>query len=353
MGHPFGFFRRVPDLVPADPGLAIRVLGGLAFDPSGGLLFTAPLALMAVASAAMLWRAGGAGERAVLAGGVLTVLALFHSKEWYGGGSPPGRYLVPLLPAIALTWGMMLTVPRRWRRLAELLVVPSVLMWWTLVTRPHFSVNPGDGRWWLSDALARRFGADVQQFMPSFLVPTAATVWLPPVVIVLAIALVVASGRRPAVVVTLLRNGIALWLALAAALAAAVLLRHDVVVEAEAPQVRRLGGSPVPPAGTFSRFEHRRGWRVADREGIIVPLHLGRDAEVWIEGWLVGVAQLGARLEATWDDGQPTVLRVEGAAQHGRVRLPDPPGPGRRRLSVTLGAPPGGAAVFDRVVVVR
>lgn len=353
MGHPFGFFRRLGDLLPSDLGLAARVLGGLVFDPSGGLLFAAPLMLAAVPGVVVLWRRGAPGERAVLLGGLLTVLALLHSKEWYGGGSPPGRYLVPLLPAVALIWGLLLTVPRRWRRLLELLVAPSVLVWWTLVLRPQFSVNPGDGRWWLSDALARRFGADAQQFFPSFLVPTTATVWLPPVVIAVVVIVVVACSRHRPVLPVLLRCGTALWLALATGLAAAIVLRHDVVVEAEAPQVRRIGGDPVPPVGTFSRFEHRRGWKVADREGIVVPMHLAPGSEVWIEGWLVGAAQGGAGLEAAWDGGDPVVLRVAGAVREGRVRLPDPPGSGRRRLSVTLRAPTGGAAVFDRVVVER
>ena len=353
LGHPFGYFRRLGDLMPSDPGLAVRVVGGLIFDPGGGLLFTAPLLLAAVLGAALLWRRGEPAERAVLMGGLLTVVALLHSKEWYGGGSPPGRYLVPLLPALALTWGVVLTAPLRWRRLGELLVAPSLVMWWALVARPQFTVNPGDGRWWLSDALARRFGADAQQFFPSFLVPTTATAWLPPVVIVLAAGAVAISRRRSSLAV-LLRCSTALWLAAATALAAAMVLRHDVVVEAEAPQVRRAGGRPVPQAGTFSRFEHRRGWMVKDGEGIVVPMHLDSGSEVWIEGWLVGTARgRGARLEVGWDGGDPTILEVKGTVRHGRVRLPDPPGPGRRSLSVTLGAPARGGAVFDRVVVQR
>ncbi len=353
LGHPFGFFRRIGDLLPSDLGLAIRVLGGLLFDPGGGLLFSAPLVLVAVLSTVLLWRRGGPGERAVLLGGLLTILALLHSKEWYGGGSPPARYLVPLLPAVALTWGVVLTTPQKWRRLGELLVAPALLMWWALVTRPHFSVNPGDGRWWLSDALARRFGADTQQFFPSFLVPTTATLWLPPVVILLAVAAVLVSHRRPRVLVTLVRSGTAFGIVAATAMAAAVVQRHDVVVEAEAPQVRRAGGSPVPPVGTFSRYEHLRGWRVGDREGVVVPLHLAAGSEVWLEGWLEGTAQGGAQLAVSWDEGDPVNLHVEGTASHGRLRLPNPPASGRRKLRVALSAPIGGAAVFDRVVVQR
>jgi hypothetical protein len=353
LGHPFGFYRRLADLAPSDPLLALRVVGGLVFDPAGGLMFTAPLMLAGTLGAALLWRHGAAGERAVLVGGLLTVTALLHSGEWYGGGSPPARYLVPLLPAVALTWGVMLRTPRRWRRLTEVLVAPSCVMWWALITRPHFSINPGDGGWWLSSVLARRFGADVGQFVPSFLVPTAATVWLPPVAVVLVTAAVIAGSRSRPVLTAIVRCQTAVWLVLATVLAAAIVLRHDVVVEAEAPQVRRMGGSPVPPRGTFSRYAHRRGWKVTDRQGISVPLNLASGSEVWLEGWLEGPARRGARLEVEWADGDSDVLRVAGAARQGRVRLPSAPASGRQRLTVVLRAPAGGAAVFDRVVVER
>ena len=60
MGHPFGFFRRLGHLVPQDPLIAARVVGGLLFDHAGGLALAAPLLLVAVASVGVLWRRGGA-----------------------------------------------------------------------------------------------------------------------------------------------------------------------------------------------------------------------------------------------------------------------------------------------------
>jgi hypothetical protein len=92
---------------------------------------------------------------------------------------------------------------------------------------------------------------------------------------------------------------------------------------------------------------------VRDGDGIAVPLRVASPAEVWIEGWLVGSAQRGARLEVRWDYNAPVTSPVSGAAPDGRVRLPDPPAPGRRQLRVVLRAPPGGGAVLDRVVVER
>ncbi|MCU0305508.1 MAG: hypothetical protein MUC56_15750 [Thermoanaerobaculales bacterium] len=351
MGHPFGIYRRLPDLLPADPGLALRVVGGLAFDPAGGLAFAAPLWLVALAGMAALWRRGGPGERMLLTGCAATVVALLHSVEWYAGGSPPARYLAPMLPAVALAGGMLLAEPRRWRRAAEILLLPSVAVWWVLVTRPHLSVNPGDGGWWATDALARSYLADTAWLVPSFLTPRTATWAVPLTVAAVVLALWTASRWRPSVARRLAATGTALWLLGAAGLVAAVELRTDRVVEAEAPQVRRHGGGPVPAPGTFSRFGHRRGWRVSDGEGVTVPLNLPPGATVTLEGWLLGSAQRGATLEVGWDDGEPVRLRVWGEGRDGRRRLPDPPGPGRHRLRIDLGAPPHGAAVLDRVVV--
>jgi hypothetical protein len=353
MGHPFGAFRRVRHLLPDDPFVPVRVVAGLLFDAAGGLAFSAPLLLVAVASLALLWRLGTATERAVVVGGALTVAALLHSLEWYGGGSPPARYLVPLLPAFALTWALLLRTPRRSRRLGELLVAPSVFVWWVLVTRPQFSVNPGDGGWWLADGLARRFVADTQQFFPSLLVPNVATVWFPPVAVGIALTVAWSCRRCPGVTRTFVRSGVALWLVACAALATAVTLRHDRTVEIEAPQVRRRGGRPVPPAGTFSRFTYRCGWQLADGDSVVVPLHLPADASVWLEGWLLGTAQRGAKLTLRWDDGPARVLAVRGSGRDARLRLPGSPPGGRHRLSLQVTSPPGGAAVLDRVVVDR
>ncbi len=353
MGHPFGAFRRVVHLLPVDPVLAVKVVGGLAFDPAGGLVFTAPLLLAAAASVGLLWKRGESAERAMLVGGLMTVFALLHSPEWYGGGAPPARYLVPLIPVFALTWGMLLWQPYRWRRLGEVLAVPSIFMWWALITRPHFSINPGDGHWWLSDVLARRLAADVQFLVPSFLVPTAATLWVP-VVIVAALAFAVfASSHSRRALQFLVRTGVATWLMVAVCVTSLVVFRYDGVVDVEAAQVRRHGGQLVPPDGTFSRYQHRRGWRLTDGQGVVVPLNMPPDAQVWLEGWLVGRAQRGAVIEVRWDDGDRLAVEVAGAATEGRVRLPDPPGPGRHQMNIVLRSPPRGAAILDRVIVER
>jgi hypothetical protein len=351
MGHPFGIYRRLHHILPTDPELALNVIGGLAFDPSGGLLFAAPLWLVAFGGTVALWRRGGPGERMLLIGCAATVAALLHSLEWYGGGSPPARYLVPMLPVVALAGGLILREPRRWRRLAEIALIPSLVVWWVLVTRPHLSINPGDGSWWASNALARSYLVDTAWLVPSFLVPRTST-WVVALVVVGSVAVLVLAARwRPSIARRAAAGGIALWLLGTAGVIAAVELRADGVVEIEAAQVRRHGGQPHPREGTFSRFSHRRGWMLRDDDGVTVPLNLPAGASVHLEGFLLGTAQRGAELELSWDGGAATVIRVRGAAPDRRLRLPDVPPAGRHQLSVTVRTRPHGAVVLDRVVV--
>ena len=140
---------------------------------------------------------------------------------------------------------------------------------------------------------------------------------------------------------------------LVALLSLAVMMRCDRVVEAEAPQVRRHGGQPVPPAGTFSRYSYRNGWSISDSQGVTFPLKLSADSELWLEGWLLGKARRGAALVVSWDERPAVEVEVRGRATEGRVRMPDPPGSGRHRLNIKLRSPPGGRAVLDRVVIER
>jgi hypothetical protein len=127
--------------------------------------------------------------------------------------------------------------------------------------------------------------------------------------------------------------------------------RYDAVVEIEDPQVLHRGGTTEPPEGTFARYTYPNGWRVNDGEGIQVPLHLPSGARVRLEGWLEGPAQRGALLRVGWD-GDPLRDIAIAAKGRGAVLLPAPRiATTRHQLNVVLGAPLGGSAVLDRLVV--
>ncbi len=104
-------------------------------------------------------------------------------------------------------------------------------------------VNPGDGGWWLADALARRFGADARHLAPSFLRPAPATVVVPLLVAVAALAVVLAAWRSPRVGRGLARSAVAFALAAAAAVIVVLTQRTDRVVELEDPQVERTSAA--------------------------------------------------------------------------------------------------------------
>jgi hypothetical protein len=256
-----------------------------------------------------------------------------------------------MLPAFALGGAMLLIRPLAWRRLAVVLLPPSLIAWWVLITRPHLSVNPGDGGYWLADALSRRFAADGRELFPSFLVPNTAT-WIVPAVLVVIVLLAVWMATRSATAAAIMRRSwIALWLVAAAGLVLTLGLRFDSVVEVEAPQVRKSGGSPMPPAGTVARFSHRRAWRLDPGDRVSVPLNLRGGTEVVLEGWLMGTARQRGWLEIQWDEGETVVIAWRGEGATERVLLPPPPGPGHHRLNIALRCPPYGAVALDRLVV--
>jgi hypothetical protein len=90
--------------VPAGlaPRAPLRALVGLLLDRSFGLLPHAPVFLLALAGIPALWRLKARAHALV----ALAVLApILTWRMWWGGQCPPGRFLVPLVPFLALAAG--------------------------------------------------------------------------------------------------------------------------------------------------------------------------------------------------------------------------------------------------------
>jgi hypothetical protein len=347
LGHPLGY-RRLSHLIPWNLRQPPLTVGGLLFDPSGGLLFSAPLLIAGLLGTGALWRRATSAERGLLLGSATTVLALLSSHEWYGGGSPPGRYLIPMLPLAWLGLACWLGQPRRGRVWLAALLPPGVVTFWVLVTRPHYSINPGNGGYWLADALARRFTADARHLFPSFLRLSPAT-WIAPLVLTaLALLGLVVASRRPGLARTLARQATALYLVAAGALVMTLHASFDRVVELEDPQVVTRGGTPEPPAGTFSRYTHANGWRLGNGDELDVPMHLRPGASLRLEGRVDSAAGTPVTLRVAWDGRVVTSVELPANAS-GSMLLP-PPGEGRHRLTLGVSSS-GGQAVLDRVTV--
>ncbi len=342
--------RTLASLLPHSAHLAVTALGGLAFDPAGGLLFAAPLALVAAAGAATLARSAERASRALVAGVVATLVPLLNLVEWRGGDAPPARYLVPLVPAAVWAGACWLGSARRTRPLVWLLLPPTCLASWVFVTRPHLAINAGDGGFWLADALAHRFVADARHMFPSFLRPSAASWMFPAGVAGLALALMLAAARSPALARGMRRAAISLWLAAAALFVVALTQRYDHVVDLEDPQIERLGGTLEPPPGTFSRFTVPNGWRVADGEGVEASLRLPPGAQVRIEGWPEGAARGSGSLLAAWDGGPPATFSLQNWPER-PLWVSAPAEAGKHRLRLLLRAPEGGQVVLSRAIV--
>lgn len=349
-GHPLGPLRRFHHLLAVSPQSALTALGGLLFDPAGGLFFSAPLLALSLLGLAWVWRKGSAAARGLIVGLAVTVVLLWSSPEWYGGGCPPGRYLVPFLPLLALGLGCLLGTTNRARPLLFLVLPFSIFVWWAFVTRPYLAFNPGDGGWWLASALARRLDTDMRWLIPSFLRPSATT-WIVSIAVVTAVVLALRVVRaRPALARTVARSTVALMLVLAASLIAWASTRCDAIVELEDPQVVRSGGQLEPPPGTFSRFMVANGWRIGHGDWVDLALRLPSAPRVTLNGSLVELRPERFQLRVGWDGAQPSPVGIT-AVDANTLVLPAPQDGGKHRLHIVLDAPAGGAVVLDRVVI--
>ncbi len=165
---PLALYGGVPQ--DAAAGSPLRALGGLLLDRSFGLLPTAPLFVLALAALAGLaprpWRAFWPH----LLVGVVVLAPLLGWRMWWGGQCPPARFLVPLVPLLAVAMAQRLAEPTRgmarWR--AALLGIGFGLAFFaSLQPEAMLLVNRRDRPTRLWDALSPRSGVQVGRYLPS------------------------------------------------------------------------------------------------------------------------------------------------------------------------------------------
>jgi hypothetical protein len=102
-------------------------LPGLLLDQEFGLLVYAPVLVLALPGFILLWRR----DRRVAIASALAVIAVLLTAGawpmWRGGFNPPGRFLVPIVPILAVAAGLA------WER-RGLTAGASLLLGWTLWT---------------------------------------------------------------------------------------------------------------------------------------------------------------------------------------------------------------------------
>ncbi len=269
---------------------------GLFFDVAFGLFALAPIWLLLLpALAATLDRDTAGGWPGALLKSPLPELAALlpytlligMRREWYGGWSPPFRYGVVLLPALALLLPVLLGKRRpsgglRW--ICAFLAVLTAALALVYLVHPAWAFSLANGSSRLVDELARDLAVDVVRLLPSMVRPRLAT-WIVPAVLALAVTAIVrfrsggswrAKARRrplpvwPLATLALLAGWSGLLLA-----AARLPTAH---IEFEDAWIRHRGGALFPERWTVDRTRFAGGWALGPRSEVTVRPVPGGDS---------------------------------------------------------------------------
>jgi len=279
---------RLQELLPSGPIFYWLGLFGLVLDGAAGLLFQAPLYALAIL-ALPRWRTLPDGFRLGMSASLLYILYLIPRSEWHGGWSPPLRYIVVLMPILAL--GAAVT----WERIGS---ARTVIIAWTMMLVIHGAAFPwrlfhlATGENFIGETLSTRWHSDFSRLMPSFIRPNVAATTSSILLALILVVTVILSRRsrgaeggaaedgrrtpsRPAGRAGVLRpssappghrrlrmTGVPLLFALLL-LAAFVVGRLPANrIEFEDAHVIRNGGELFPEEWTVSRFLYQGGWIV-------------------------------------------------------------------------------------------
>jgi hypothetical protein len=230
------------ELIPMNPMNYLIGFCGLLVDGMGGLLFQAPFYLFALV-AFIRWKTTPRTFRTGILASLLYLFYLVPRGEWFGGWAPPLRYLVFLMPVLALgiasVWEK---VPRGTLALASVwtagLVIHGVAYPWRLFH--EFTGESAVGEW-----LSSHYQADFSRIIPSFIRLNDAAWWG-----LLALLLFVIRAKREVIVAS----------ALLLAVAFHVALQPGRTVHFEDAHVRHEGGKLYPDPFTVMRTAFQGGW---------------------------------------------------------------------------------------------
>lgn len=173
------------ELLPGEPHRYALGFFGLLADGMSGIAFRAPFYLLGL-FALVRWNGTPRGFRVGMLAGALYILYLLPRMEWFGGWAPPLRYLVFLMPVLALGAASM------WDRISREAV--ALISVWTIALVIHgvrypwrlFHIANGEnpiGEW-----LSVAYRADFSRLFPSYIRPNAAA-WFGAAVVLLLITI--------------------------------------------------------------------------------------------------------------------------------------------------------------------
>lgn len=154
------------------PAMIPAALPGLFLDQESGLLWVAPVWLLMLMGVVARPRAMVRSEGILLLGWLLYISTF---NWWYGGWSPTGRFLLPVLGLMALRLGEGLEYAVSWGRR---LWLAGGMVTMVLVSFPLFRFNARDGTHAVLDALGSP-GNTLASLLPSLVTfrPWVWTVW--------------------------------------------------------------------------------------------------------------------------------------------------------------------------------
>ncbi|MEA2327866.1 MAG: hypothetical protein QOE68_2825, partial [Thermoanaerobaculia bacterium] len=182
----------IRELLPSGAIFYWLGLFGLILDGAAGIVFQAPLYALAIL-ALPRWRSMPDGFRLGMSASLLYILYLIPRSEWHGGWSPPLRYIVVLMPILALGAAVM------WERIGA--GTRAMIAIWTLMLIIHGAAFPwrlfhlATGEYFIGESLSTIWQSDFSRLMPSFIRPNMAAV-VGSVLLVIAMGVTVILSRR-------------------------------------------------------------------------------------------------------------------------------------------------------------
>lgn len=294
---------RLGELLPGKPQAYLAGFFGLLLDGSSGIAFQAPLYLLALA-AIVRWKGMPEAFRLGILSSLLYVVTLAPRAEWHGGWSPPLRYIVFLMPVLALG------VAALWERLdpRPLMIVAA----WSLALVVHALLFPwrlfhiASGENWMGESLSASWHSDFSRLFPSFIRLNRAAIVAS--VVLLAALAIFRTGR--------LLHPMVLTLLVAAMLLAGQ--RPGSRIEFEDAHVLHRGGELFPTEYQVQRFLYRGGWVVHPGDSLSFLAKRGPSVLEYSSGGGATIEMAGTRYNLPPTTGGFAALNL---LRGGRVEL--------------------------------
>ena len=243
------------EIIPGSPLAMLRGFFGLLLDGAAGILFQAPIYAFGVLAAAR-WRSTPGSFRLGISSSALYLVYLAPRSEWHGGWSPPLRYIVFLMPILALGAASI------WQRIDAAALMVAIA--WTFGVTVHGLAYPwrlfhiANGENVVGETLSMIWHSDFSRLFPSFIRPNFAAFVAAGLAVMVFLVFLVEdsrprlSGQRRAAVLHLLP--------IVVAVAFVFGRKAGDRIEFEDAHVIHRGGELYPPEFQVMRFAYRGGW---------------------------------------------------------------------------------------------